>query len=62
MDTVGLHHVEQSLLTHAILLLEEFMFWICSGDVSSDHLTQERCWQQLNGVSHNVSTPSVIYI
>ena len=38
VDAVGLHHVEERLLAHAVLLLEEFMLWICPGNISSDDL------------------------
>ena len=38
VDTVGLHHVEQRLLSYSVLLLEEFMLWICSGNITSYNL------------------------
>ena len=38
VDTVGLHHVEQRLLSYSVLLLEEFMLGIGPSNVSSDNL------------------------
>ena len=38
VDAVGLHHVEQRLLAHAALLLEEVVLGVGAGDVAPDHL------------------------
>lgn len=40
MDTVSLHHIEQTLLANPSFLLEEIMFRICSGNVTPANVQQ----------------------
>lgn len=45
-----LHHVEEHFLAEAVLLLEEFVLWVRSSDVSADELFAGRGHLQEFGV------------